>query len=259
MKETYYNIPGAPGIALLSDLHNHPFQIIEQSLKRHQPELICIAGDIIYGRRPEDNRSPLDMQEFVLPFLRSCSAVAPSFLSLGNHEQILDGEDLEKIRSTGVVLLDNSWVMHAHTIIGGLTSGHVIDYRRYVSQLSSGERADARYPAKNTGGLGSHAGNDPEIAWLESFAAQEGFKILISHHPEYYPLIPENIDLILCGHAHGGQFRIFDHGLFAPGQGWWPKWTHGVYEGRMVVSAGLSNTAHVPRLFNPTEIVYINV
>ncbi len=221
--------------------------------------MICIAGDIIYGRRTEDNQSPLDNQEYVLPFLKVCASVAPSFMALGNHEQRLDGADLELIRSTGVTLLDNTWVRCGHMIIGGLTSGYVIDYRRYVDGLNPAERAGERYPVKDIGRRRSYSSHNPETAWIDSFGAQEGYKILISHHPEYYPLIPANIDLFLCGHAHGGQFRFLDHGLYAPGQGWWPMWNRGVYEGRMVVSAGLSNTAPVPRLFNPPEIVYINM
>jgi predicted MPP superfamily phosphohydrolase len=113
-----------------------------------------------------------------------------------------------------------------------------------------------------------------------------GYRILLCHHPEYrdrylrklsaqsdgrgVPSAGRNdqaenldIDLILSGHAHGGQWRLYNPfkrqwiGVFAPGQGLWPRWTKGVYEGRLVVSAGLSNTVSVPRLFNPTEIVYI--
>ena len=71
------------------------------------------------------------------------------------------------------------------------------------------------------------------------------------------------IDLVLSGHAHGGQFRLFGQGIFSPGQGWFPEYTSGIHKGengRMIVSKGLANTAHmVPRLFNPTEIVYIEI
>ena len=97
----------------------------------------------------------------------------------------------------------------------------------------------------------------PETRWLSDFAAQPGFHVLLSHHPEYWPLIPSSIELVLSGHAHGGQWRFFNRGVFAPSQGWWPKWTKGVYEGRLVISAGLSNTTWVPRIGNPTEVVYL--
>jgi len=69
--------------------------------------LICLAGDFIYGSHPVDDRSPLETQENVLPFFRACASLAPTFMSLGNHEQMLDAVDLERIRSTGVVVLDN--------------------------------------------------------------------------------------------------------------------------------------------------------
>jgi predicted MPP superfamily phosphohydrolase len=103
----------------------------------------------------------------------------------------------------------------------------------------------------------------PDTTWLTAFSATPGYHILLCHHPEYFPRIPESIELVLSGHAHGGQWRLYNPfkrqwiGVFAPGQGLWPRWTKGVYEGRLVVSAGLSNTVSVPRLFNPTEIVYI--
>ena len=84
----------------------------------------------------------------------------------------------------------------------------------------------------------------------------------MSHHPEYYDkylyVYDNDIDLVLSGHCHGGQIRLFGRGLFAPDQGILPKLTKGVYK-KMIISAGLSNTAKpIPRLFNPTEIVYIS-
>ena len=81
--------------------------------------------------------------------------------------------------------------------------------------------------------------------------------ILLSHHPEYFQRLPKGIHLVLSGHAHGGQWRLFGRGLYAPNQGWLPRYTKGIYEKRMIVSAGLTNTAHVPRLFNPTEVIYV--
>ena len=80
--------------------------------------------------------------------------------------------------------------------------------------------------------------------------------LLLSHHPEYRPLFPKEISLICSAHAHGGQWRFFGRGLFSPGEGWFPKYTSGLY-GNMLVSRGLTNTASVPRLFNPTEVVYV--
>lgn len=249
MVDSVYIIPGAPHLALLADLHGWPYQDVISSLNRNKPEIICIAGDIMIGNQPEEDSSPLDSEQNVLPFLEECAHIAPTFFSMGNHERILDAEDLKRIENTGVTVLDNRWIQKDNLIIGGLTSAYVTDYRRRKPQNST-----CRYPRIQTLLTGSKL----ETAWMEDFAKTKGYHILLSHHPEYFTLVPKSINLVLSGHAHGGQIRLFHRGLFAPGQGWLPKWTKGVYDGRLLVSTGLSNTASpIPRLFNPTEVVYV--
>ena len=69
-------------------------------------------------------------------------------------------------------------------------------------------------------------------------------------------------DALRIPYAHGGQMRFFGQGLYAPGQGLFPKYTKGRYDGNngcMIVSAGMSNTYRIPRLFNPPEIVWVDV
>lgn len=250
MVVTIYKSPGAPRIALLADLHGRPYDHIISSLQAHRPSLTCVVGDILYGSHPEGDVSPLVSQTNVLPFLRGCAAVAPTFLSLGNHEWMLDEEDMERIAATGVVVLDNCWVERDGLVIGGLTSGYVTDYRRFRTTQDGAVRYPRKENLSGIGGAVTASQHQPETAWLSNFASAPGFHILLSHHPEYFPLVPSSIDLILSGHAHGGQWRFFNRGVWSPGQGLWPRWTKGVYEGRLVVSAGLSNTASVPRLFN---------
>ena len=125
-----YIIPDAPRLALLSDLHGRPYQEAVFSLQRNKPDIICITGDIIYGIWPADDISPLVSQPYVLPFLERCAGIAPTYLSLGNHEQALDQKDLETIVNTGVTVLDNNWAQRNGVVIGGLTSAYVTDYRR---------------------------------------------------------------------------------------------------------------------------------
>lgn len=257
MVETIYKIAGSPRLALLADLHGRPYDHIISSLQGHKPSLTCLAGDFIYGSWPEDDRSPLDTQENVLPFLTACAELAPTFLSLGNHEWMLDEEDMERIAATGVVVLDNCWVERDGLVIGGLTSGYVTDYRRFRATQDGAERYPKKEDLSGIGGAVTASQHVPDTDWLEDFASAPGFHILLSHHPEYFPLVPGEVELVISGHAHGGQWRFFNRGVWCPGQGLWPRWTRGVYEGRLVVSAGLSNTASVPRLFNPTEIVYL--
>ena len=243
-------MPVPVSIALVSDFHNSPDEAVSSSLLAHRPDIICIAGDVCYGGTPGEDGLLVEVQENVLPFLRFCADTAPTFLSLGNHELTLCPEDLDLIRQTGVVLLDNTWIRYGSMNIGGLSSHHVLEYRKYRAGKQE------RYPVR---GKFIRQIREPETAWLSEFENQPGYKLLLSHHPEYYPrfLQDRNIDLILSGHAHGGQWRIGDRGLFAPGQGLFPRLTSGVCDGRLVISRGLANTAPLPRFCNPTELVYL--
>ena len=250
MTETIYHLPVPVTVALLADLHDRPYFSIMQSLSDHRPAIICIAGDVVFGDPPKDGRLLIQTQKLVLPFLRACCALAPTFLSLGNHEKAVCGEDLQRIRDTGCVLLDNSWTTYNGMVLGGLTSHLVLDFRRLR------EKKHERYPDR---GSKPRVIKEPETGWLEEFERQAGYRILLCHHPEYYPryLKRRDIDLVLSGHAHGGQWRIGSQGIFAPSQGLFPRLTDGVHDGRLVISRGLSNRAPVPRLNNPPEIVYV--
>lgn len=306
IKETVYHIeaPLQLTIALLSDTHNTEPTAILNSLRSHQPDLICIAGDVLLGHRPKDDNLIVRSQENVLKLVSGCVGIAPTYLSLGNHEWMVCIEDLEILTSTGAVVLDNGYVEVAggKIVIGGLTSAIVSYFQKIREQgveeigaedrAKDGEQDGAEDRAENGVKNRTESGAEDraqdrveerypqrpnhfhperlntESAWLDEFEKQEGYKILLCHHPEYWSLrepylINRHIDLILSGHAHGGQMRIMGRGLFAPGQGWLPKYTSGVYQGEygsLVVSRGLSNTASpVPRLGNPTEVVYVEL
>ena len=82
---------------------------------------------------------------------------------------------------------------------------------------------------------------------------QRGYNILLAHHPEYFDTYI-GYDLVLCGHAHGGQVRI-PMGLYSPGQGIFPKYTKGLYNKsgtKMIVNRGIGGP--VPRINNPPEV-----
>ena len=257
MQESFYTLPG-PGnlcLALVSDLHSFPGDEALASLKKQRPELICVTGDFVLGRAPREGRK-LERSPEAEAFLRACAGLAPTFVSLGNHEWMLDREDLEGIKELGAVPLDNAWTHWRGLCIGGLSPGRIGYYRAFREKSGSGER----YPLPpHTRSYGAKA--PPETAWLRDYAAQPGFKLLLCHQPEYWAryIRPLPIDLTLSGHAHGGQIRLFGRGLYAPGQGLLPRYTAGVYENRLVVSRGLANTTVVPRLCNPTEMVYVQL
>lgn len=100
---------------------------------------------------------------------------------------------------------------------------------------------------------------------LESLTENlEGSTLLLAHRPEYIDIYSKyNINLVFSGHAHGGQFIFpFVGGVYAPGQGLFPKLTQGKHEKdgtTMIISRGLGNLAPVPRLFNYPEIVVVTL
>ena len=189
--------------------------------------------------------------ENVLPFLRACAELAPSFMSLGNHEWRLCSEDIALLTETGVTLLDNSFCIHKGVVIGGLTSGRVLGMRAWRA---------SRAGLPHTGDLRRERGKKPpDLEWLNVFFQQEGYHILLCHHPEYYPRYLKNLplDLVLSGHAHGGQWRFLGQGVFAPDQGLFPPLTSGVHDGKLVISRGMTNTKRIPRINNPPEVVFL--
>ena len=93
------------------------------------------------------------------------------------------------------------------------------------------------------------------------FSEEDGITILLCHHPEYYDryIRAFSVDLTLAGHAHGGQWRLFGQGLFAPGQGLFPRYTSGLYEDRLLVSRGMANVPKwIPRINNRPELILLH-
>ena len=216
-------------LAVVSDLHNEEYEDIFPLIKG--ADALLVPGDICDRYRDEWKRGAA--------FLRDAARQLPTFYSLGNHEFDFTSRSAERVAECGVTLLLDEYACWEELCIGGL-------------------RSRSKYRAVPPG----RSSIPPRTGWLDEFEKQQGYKILLSHHPEYYEsyLRERDIDLILSGHAHGGQIRLFGHGLFSPGQGIWPKYTHGLHDGKFIVSAGLANTVPLlPRLFNPTELVFVDI
>lgn len=269
LMNTIYHIPGCPcTLALLSDSHNRPPAPILASLRAHHPSLILIAGDFVYGNVPSTPSAPdqLKMEESsnAMALLRGCASLAPTYISLGNHEWMLSLSDRRMIADAGAVVLDNSFtttvVDGKKIVIGGLTSARVTEYQSWRRT----QHTDELYPKPTSRSATPASPPQPDLSWLDDFCSVPGYHVLLSHHPEYWPLLrSRSIDLVLSGHAHGGQWRVFNPfkkewvGWFSPGQGFWPKLTSGVHEGRLIISRGLSNTTVIPRICNPPELVFV--
>ncbi|MBP5270896.1 MAG: metallophosphoesterase [Clostridia bacterium] len=217
----------------LSDVHGEEFDYILEKTAGFSPDVIFIPGDITHRHEKMVGRGA--------DFLAACASLCPTFMSFGNHENLDEDAVRRECDRSGVRLLDNSSADFHGLTVGGLTSG-------YLGIKKERQGHFTKTPP-------------PDLDWLASFDRQPGYKILLSHHPEYYPryIKDTGIDLILSGHAHGGQWRLFGRPFFAPDQAFFPKYAQGFTDGRLIVSRGLANNAPAPRFFNRREIVIIDI
>ena len=119
-------------------------------------------------------------------------------------------------------------------------------------------------------GFEAAPGEAVPAGWLEQWETcraglEEGMvSVLLSHRPELTELYRgSGFDLVVSGHAHGGQVRVplLLNGLYAPNQGFFPQYAGGLYDldgTALAVSRGLS-ISRLPRVFNPPEAVVIDL
>ena len=229
-------------IAQVSDLHNAEFgdrnQRLLEMLREAEPDMIAITGDLIDSRKTNI--------AVALAFAEEAVKFAPCYYVSGNHEaRVSEYQELKTgLEAAGVTVLDDAQVKievsgESITVIG------VNDPCFHADYLTS----DA-------------AVMDRKLSELSSEDA--GFTILLSHRPELFDTyVAHDMDLILTGHAHGGQFRLpLIGGLIAPNQGLFPKYDDGLYsEGNtnMIVSRGLGNSIIPFRFNNRPEVVLIEL
>lgn len=224
-------------IAIASDLHNKEYSKVIGALKKLEPDCILIPGDLTACLNKPESECRYDNSNG-FGFLKAAVEICPVFYSVGNHEKSISEENALKIKKTGATLLDNEYVLFKGMYMGGVT----------CSDYSLPHKKFSKTPP-------------PNIAFLDEFEKLNGYKVLLCHHPEYYDdyISRRKIDLTVSGHAHGGQWRFFGKGVFAPGQGIFPKYTSGMYDGKFIISRGLANNTCFPRLFNRKEIVLIEM
>ena len=233
----------------VSDLHARPCKKIISKIKKTSPDVILLAGDIFEIITPYMSKRNQNALEFV----RSCVSIAPTFYTVGNHEiyyshakpgfsktsdREMEKNHFDMIRSLGVILINDEYVAYKSGVfIGGAICGRDKD-------------PDISDP-------------DFNLEFIRKFDDEKDvFKILLCHYPHYYPMYLKDttFDLILSGHAHGGQWRLFGRGVFAPHQGLFPKLTSGIHDNRLIISRGaVNNIKPIPRLFNPCEILKIKI
>ena len=214
-------------IAHVSDLHNSfLWKQVITLLHDAAPDLICITGDLVDGSRTDVDAA--------LEFAAEAVKIAPCYFVTGNHELVISQQEFRNLlyglESLGVRVLKNG----TETVAIGdnriAITGAFYGSSMYMTQCD---------PAAN-------------------------YNLLLAHVPEEFDSYASaGFDLVLTGHAHGGQFRLpVLGGLIAPGQGIFPEYDSGVFTSgntKMVVSRGIGNSIIPVRVFNRPELIILEL
>lgn len=245
-------------IIQISDFHSNDFGKNEEKLiskiRDEQPDVIFITGDLFEYKFKEKGI------ENVKKLLVGIQGVCPFYFVSGNHEYYYghSNECAYLIEEYGGTVLSNRVVQTNINGIDFVIAG-IEDPIFFV--LPEERKRDA----KNDEAFLSKM---KEISKVAAETPGE-FYVLLAHRPEYINEYKADgiYNLILSGHAHGGQWRLppFINGLYAPGQGLFPKYAGGRYDFKddkknstFIVSRGLSHQEpFFPRIFNQIELVEI--
>lgn len=230
------NAEGKVKIVHISDMHlkhgNWNFERFVKKIKEMKPDLIFITGDMIDVK---SNINECNLDEVT----EKIASVAPTYGVIGNHE-IWNGdlEEFERIMEDGgVTLLRNDNVVVKINNIEFNIYG--VDYGYKFGNID-----------------------------FENKSNVDSVNILLNHTPDIFEdkkeLEKVGIDLIFSGHAHGGQFRVpfIDKGIVAPDQGFFPKYTSGVYKEenyKMILSRGIGNSIIPVRINNRPHIPLVEL
>ena len=210
-------------IALVSDLHNKRFG-------KNQARLVRAVKDLepdliaITGDFVDLSTKNLD---FAREFLKGVRDLAPMYWVDGNHDPNSPFYDElhALLAEYGVVVLAGNSVSLAR---GG------------------GEMILAGYP------------------YWELYYPIQSADIMLYHGPEEFERFAAlGCGLVLSGHNHGGQIALpGGQAVFAPGGGFFPKYSGGVYtegEATMVLSRGLGTSVYPFRAFARPEVAGITL
>jgi hypothetical protein len=231
-------------IAHVSDLHNTEFgkdnvKLI-QMLEEAEPDIIVITGDLIDSRHTD-----LDVS---LNFAEKAGEIAPVYYVTGNHESRLDEYEKYEVlfKEAGVTVLRDE----THRI------------EKNGEEILLIGLDDPQFTP-----LSERAGKTPSIinTKLNNLKSDSNaFTVLLSHRPELFETYAGNdMDLVLSGHTHGGQFRMPFIGAFlVPDQGLLPKYDAGLFMAgntNMIVSRGLGNSIIPFRINCRPEIILVTL
>ena len=229
-------------IVQISDFHNTKSKTLTNNLVKEiemqKPNIIVVTGDFV-------DSSKTDI-ETAINFIRKINNIAPIYFISGNHEASISNYSKlkEKLEENKVIILDNK-----------------------IEVLKINESTINLIGINDPLMVHENGVTHSEIVKIELDRAQydeNRYNILLSHRPELFDTyVEKKIDLILAGHAHGGQIRIpLIGGIIAPNQGFFPKYTNGIFEENkttMVISRGIGNSILPFRINNKPELVVITL
>lgn len=227
---------------LVTDLHSTQYGDNQSELitaiDKVKPDVLLLGGDIYDDVRSNENSRIL---------IKDIASKYPCYYVSGNHEywSYKIGEIKSEIRDMGVSVFEGD--------------GESINVNNQSIFLCGVDDPDCSKPE-----YGESKDWYKELSDCNNMVSGNQYSILLSHRPERTKDYEGcNFDLVLSGHAHGGQFRFppFINGLYAPHQGFFPKYAGGEYDlgnSKMVVSRGLMIT-YIPRIFNPPELVVVDI
>lgn len=248
LKIRYYTVRsekiGEPvRIVLVTDLHSCKYGKEEETLiaaiEGQKPDIILLGGDICDDKIPNDNTEAL---------LKGIADSYHCYYVTGNHEYWSNRIDkiLDLFQSYGVTVLSGTndiiKIRGQSLNICGISDPDIIRY------------------------TDSAIGAREQLQALEYVPDNGLYTILLAHRPEWIDAYAQyDFDLVLSGHAHGGQWRLpgIINGVFAPDQGMFPKYAGGRYISKdmtMIVSRGLAReSTPIPRIFNRPELVVVDL
>ena len=247
-------------IALVTDLHSCKYgegqrELIE-AVAAQNPDVVFFVGDIFDDVLEETNTEL---------FLAGLADKYPCYYVTGNHEyyggKYKFDNQMAILKKYGITVLPGEVVtlkVNGETInLCGVNDPDV-----YMVETEFEENPEEYIQAQTN----KEASFTEQLEYISEAASDANYTILLSHRPEYYEIYMEyDFDLVLCGHAHGGQWRRpgILNGLYAPHQGIFPKYAGGRYDAEdmtMIVSRGLAReTTWIPRIFNRPELVVIDL
>ena len=260
-------------ILQLTDIHSIRTEAqsekIINTVKNEKPNIIFITGDLIDSEYYTEQNNKYKAGEIDFPdnltidFMKKLTEIASVYMVYGNHEMmLLDNPENNVFKNAleeiGVNIINNK--------------KEVISIGEESIELIGVQDPATLYKDKKYADVGENNKDKVKQILDDLFSTEkskddnkkEQYKILLSHRPEYFDLYKQyEIDLALTGHTHGGIVALPEiGGLYAHPQGWFPEYVTGVYKTenfQMIVGNGLGYSKVPIRIFNPPEIISINL